>query len=134
MPIRYQRRIYRNDLKLRPTWYYLFGDNMAEEGYGGQAKEMRGEANAIGVPTKHAPSMAEHAFFTDGAKCTANVQARWASIFARVESLLDSGAIVVIPTDGLGTGLSQLPQRAPRLYRCLTNKIAEWETRYGRIP
>lgn len=133
MPIRYQRRIHRDDLRLHPSWYYLFGDNMQEEGYGGQAREMRGEPNAIGVPTKHAPSMAEHAFFTDGVNCTAKVQARWGDIFARIESLLHAGAIVVIPTDGLGTGLSQLPQRAPRLYQCLANKIVEWETRYGRI-
>src|SRR5687768_3383693 len=44
---------------------FLFGDNLAGRGYGGQAKEMRGEENAIGIPTKKAPSNNPNAFFTD---------------------------------------------------------------------
>ena len=37
---------------------------------------------------------------------------------------LEQGGIAVIPADGLGTGLSQLPQRAPLLFSFLENEIA----------
>jgi hypothetical protein len=47
------------------TTIFLFGDNMQRTGLGGQAKEMRNEPNAFGVPTKWKPTMQDDAFFTD---------------------------------------------------------------------
>ncbi len=44
--------IRREDVRAEPDKIFLFGDNLKESGYGGQAKEMRGEANARGIPTK----------------------------------------------------------------------------------
>lgn len=41
--------IKRQDLKSNPNTQYLFGDNLKRSGFGGQAKEMRGEPNAIGI-------------------------------------------------------------------------------------
>ena len=35
---------------------FLFGDNLARSGFGGQAAQMRAEPNAIGLPTKKLPS------------------------------------------------------------------------------
>ena len=50
-------------IRAHPCRLYGFGDNHLErKGYGGQARECRGEANAIGIPTKRAPSMRENAF------------------------------------------------------------------------
>jgi len=49
MPILYQDQIKRDDLRAHPDRIYLFGDNVARQGRGGQAKEMRGEPNALGI-------------------------------------------------------------------------------------
>ena len=60
----YQHRIYRSDLVENRECFYVFGDNLRREGLGGQAGEMRGEPNAIGVATKHAPGMDDDDFWT----------------------------------------------------------------------
>ena len=44
---------------------FLFGDNLAGKGFGGQAAAMRGEPNCVGIPTKKFPSNRDDAFFTD---------------------------------------------------------------------
>lgn len=121
MPAIRQKRIFRDDLLNNPKVLYLFGDNEKRAGLGGQAKEMRGEANALGVRTKAAPSMEESAFWSDSR----------ADLY---ESMIDEdlwrafdhvqrGGILVIPADGLGTGFSQLPERAPIVNRYLKNQI-----------
>jgi hypothetical protein len=63
MPVLRQKWITRDDLRANPNVLYLFGDNERREGLGGQAKEMRGEPNAIGVRTKASPSKHETAFW-----------------------------------------------------------------------
>jgi hypothetical protein len=111
MPVLRQHRIYRSDLKNNPTVMYLFGDNAQREGLGGQAGEMRFEHNAVGVRTKKSPSMDAAAFFNDD-----EVEANLAMIREDLNPVLlhlQNGGIVVIPSDGLGTGLSELPKRAP---------------------
>ena len=47
------------------TTVFVFGDNMERCGFGGQAAAMRGEPNAVGVPTKWAPGSAPADFFCD---------------------------------------------------------------------
>jgi hypothetical protein len=117
MPVIKQKRIFRVDLKANPDVLYLFGDNDKRFGMGGQAGEMRGEPNACGVRTKWRPDMLSNSFFTD-------------EIFEKVRDMIDAdldravarlrqGGIVVVPSDGLGTGLSELPTRAPRIAKYL---------------
>lgn len=91
---------------------YLFGDNCKRKGYGGQAKEMRDEPNAIGIATKNTPTSGSNSYFDDAdflANCRVIAKDFRAAFQAR-----DDGLIVIFPTDGLGTGLSELPTRAPR--------------------
>jgi len=102
MPIEFQQWI-----------IYVFGDNVQRSGLGGQAKEMRGEPNAIGVVTKWAPSMAARAFFDDTAACKVLVERD----LLRVQQALDHRRTVVVPADGIGTGLSRLSSCAPNLDR-----------------
>lgn len=123
MPLIFQHRVYRKDLKANPDVLYLFGDNLQRVGLGGQAREMRGEENAVGVATKRAPGMREGDFFSDADydEVTPIIyrdiyRARWHHL---------GGGAVVIPLDGLGTGLSELPQRAPRIYAYLTQEL-DW--------
>lgn len=66
MSFRYVKYITRQMMRAEPTTLFVFGDNLAQVGYGGQAKEMRGEPNAVGIPTKRKPSRtAPDEFFTD---------------------------------------------------------------------
>jgi hypothetical protein len=111
--VRYWPAILREKVQASASYGYvfLFGDNLQRRGNGGQALHMRGEPNAIGVPTKRAPSMHESAFFSDDdfdANCTA-IDAAFALIPADV-------TLIVIPSGGLGTGRAQLQQRAPRTW------------------
>lgn len=113
MPIKYIKFIDRAMLRAHPEARFVFGDNAKREGYGGQAREMRGEPNAIGVATKWRPDMEESSFFSDADGEAAIVIA---NDFADVITALNEGRDVYVPKDGLGTGLSQLPTRAPRTY------------------
>ena len=114
---------------------FVFGDNMERCGLGGQAGAMRGEPNAIGVPTKRAPGSAPDDFFRDTDLQDLAVRAAILGAFAVVNESLDAGRDVVIPTDGLGSGLSELPTRAPLIYAFIEDLIAQaakrasWQTR-----
>ena len=117
-----QKRIYRVDLRRNPEVIYLFGDNLAERGFGGQAGEMRGEPNAIGIPTKKLPTMNPDAFFTDE-----EFEDNCKYIDQAFEKIPKETRIVVIPSDGLGTGLAMLPNMAMRTHSYLQSKIKELE-------
>jgi len=114
-----QKWIMRDDLKNNPDVYFLFGDNTIRRGLGGQAKEMRGEPNAIGIATKMTPTSECNAYFDDMDVMT-NCRII-AKDFRKACQMRDMGHMIVIPADGLGTGLSELPQRAPE-----TNEFLEW--------
>lgn len=104
-----QKRIYRSDLQENPHVVYLFGDNLIQEGLGGQAGEMRGEPNAIGIPTKKAPNNRSESFFTDS-----EFKENCDAILAAFKKIPEGTKMLVIPSDGLGTGLSALPEVAPK--------------------
>lgn len=123
MPVVFQKFIYRADLKRNPDRLYLFGDNVMRRGFGGQAKEMRGEPNAIGVATKKAPHRGDDAYFTDD-----DYESNCRIISNDLEPAfqhLKSGGTVVIPESGLGTGLSMLPEKAPKTNEFLVRKLEE---------
>ncbi len=108
-----------------PNTIFLFGDNMQRTGFGGQAKEMRGEPNAFGVPTKWKPTMQEDAFFTDNDFIN-NKDVQKAIVFPFVLAynwMADKDNIVCLPEDGLGTGLSQLETRAPLILSAINLSI-----------
>lgn len=120
-----QKYIHREDLKANRHVLYLFGDNLARYGYGGQAAEMRGEPNAVGVATKNTPKRTPDAYFydTDFAENARIIANDLRKAFNHVRS----GGIVVIPLDGLGTGLSQLSSRAPKTNRFLLELLDKLE-------
>ena len=117
MPIKYQKHITRQDLKDNPDIKFVFGDNFEKEGLGGQAKEMRGEPNAVGIPTKRSPNMSEKAFLTD-----ADYAEWWAKSEKAILTLLMhhmEGGTVVWPLNDIGTGLADLPRRAPNIMKAI---------------
>ncbi len=113
--IRFQKHISRDEVQAHPQKRFVFGDNLQRVGLGGQARAMRGEVNAIGVATKRTPSMFEGAFFKD----------RPEEIYAvcldlkKIDDALREGRTIVVPSDGLGTGLSELPQRSPMIHEVI---------------
>lgn len=123
MPILRQHRIYRADLQANPAALYLFGDNDNRTGYGGQAAEMRDEENAVGVRTKWKPSMTPSSFFNDEDFDEIASMINQDLEPARVHLLV--GGIVVIPLDGLGTGLAGLRDKAPRVAAFLEEQLEE---------
>lgn len=113
MPLLFQHHIQRADLRRNPTALYVFGDNLQLTGKLGQALEMRGEPNAVGLPTKRFPSRQPHAYLLDQdfdfiiQACAPHIN--------KLRAHLSQHGIVVWPVDGIGTGLAQLFIRAPRI-------------------
>ena len=129
MPVERQKWITRADLRARPDVLFLFGDNNERKGYGGQAKEMRDEPNACGIRTKWRGGMSWADFFHDDQQ--GDVLQMIADDLTRPVTHLHQGGTVVIPTDGLGTGLSKLPETAPKIHAWLEQQIAKLETTFG---
>lgn len=125
--VRRVKFITREMIRADKTSTYLFGDNMTRTGYGGQAREMRGEPNVIGIPTKRAPSNDEWAFFSDNSLLDSDIARSIDEAFGKAEDLLLSGHDIVVPADGLGSGLAQLPTRAPLIYHVISSGIERLE-------
>ena len=128
MTICYAFRITRQMCRDNPEARFVFGDNEVRRGLGGQAKEMRGEPNAIGVATKWKPSLFDDAFFSDDDLRARDVLEHDLN---RVEEALAQNRLVVFPRDGIGTGLSQMDKRAPNLFYYLNLRISFMEAKYG---
>lgn len=106
------RYITRDIVRRHPDTLFVFGDNMQRAGYGGQAKQMRGEPNAVGIPTKWRPSNTDDAFFVDTDMFA--VQEAIDNAFAR---LINHKGPIVWPANGIGTGLANLKNRAPSIWQ-----------------
>jgi hypothetical protein len=121
------KNITRAMVQASPETLYVFGDNMLRRGLAGQAAAMRGEPNAVGVPTKWAPERHAWAYFTDDDRLNRDVYHAIHEAFDRMRIALAAGNNVVIPADGLGTGLADLPKRAPKLHSMIEAAIASLE-------
>ena len=121
-----QNLITRADVRDRRGALFVFGDNMQRKGYGGQARAMRGEPNAIGVPTKWAPDRRAKSYFSDAD--FDRVRDAIDDAFREIRRLQNQGLDVVLPADGLGTGLAELPRRAPRIHAYIEKHIASLDT------
>jgi hypothetical protein len=124
MPIVVVERYERSEIQANRQNLYVFGDNLARAGgapdasgwsnpRAGQAAACRNEPNAVGIPTKRAPSMREDAFFVDADldQVRPVIQAE----FRRLGDHLRAGGTVVLPSSGIGTDRAQLAERAPRI-------------------
>jgi hypothetical protein len=114
MPILVARHYTRADIRAHREWLYVFGDNVSTLGRGGQAKECRGEPNCVGIVTKWHPFTDAGSYFCDDD--LPKVRLRIQDEFRRLAAHLRTGGIVVWPQDGVGTGLAELPTRAPRIH------------------
>ena len=118
----YQKMIHREDCKRNPNILYLFGDNEKRSGMGGQAAEMRGEPNAIGIRTKRAPGREETDYWSDK-----NFDRNCGMIeedLSRVKAHLRRGGTVIIPSDGIGTNRADMEKRCPKTFNVLRQMLS----------
>ena len=115
--------ITRRVLRANPDVLFVFGDNLQGAGFGGQAAEMRGEPNAVGIPTKRAPRMTPDAFFSD--QDLPEVLQAFEEPFRRLRAHLEGGKDVIMPEAGIGTGFARLEQKAPAIHEALERHLRE---------
>lgn len=119
-----QHRIYRQDLKNNPTVLYIFGDNLERKGMGGQAAEMRGEPNAFGIATKRSISHSyPDDYFFDTQDDVRDIIINEFTRLHKILELRNTYKAICIPSDGIGTGLSRLPETAPNLLEFINDKL-----------
>ena len=113
--------ITRDKVKENPDVLYLFGDNLLRKGLGGQAKEMRGEPNTLGIVSKKYPSNNKDSFYTDDDFYS------WLEVFsADIKNLaerINSGQYKAIVIPQIGVGLADLPNKAPRIWKYLKTTL-----------
>jgi len=127
----YQKFIQRSDLLKFRKVIYVFGDNDCRKGYGGQAKEMRGESNSIGIRVKKRPSNDITAYYTDK-EYKDNIK-KINEDFARVKLCIEWANVIVIPSDGIGTGLARLEEFAPKTLKYIQRYIKNLERVYNEF-
>ena len=118
--------ITREYVRANPEKVFLFGDNLVRIGSGGQAGAMRGEPNAFGVATKVGPGPQDEDFFSD-ADFRLISFVIGGDIRLAVEKAKTLSGVIVIPEDGLGTGLAELDKRAPNIFTDLNNRLTRIE-------
>ena len=107
----------RTHIGLVPEILVIFGDNVLEKGYGGQAKACRDMPNVLGIPTKWAPAQTEDAYFhdDDAGEMNKTIKAR----FELARDALLRGQDVAYPFYGVGSGRALLESRAPLIMGCI---------------
>lgn len=105
-----------------PYKLFVFGDNLHRTGKGGQAV-IRDLLNTFGIATKASPGVQDWDYFSDELKTLSY-------IFKDITSLVclcqyKRYKFVVFPKDGLGTGLSEMPKRAPESYKIMVQCLNE---------
>lgn len=106
-----------------PYDIFVFGDNMERRGMGGQAKECRGLVNTVGIPTKWRPGSDPADFFKDSDFNF--VSSVILGDFVKLTIYRQQGFNVWWPSAGVGTGLSRLPEKAPKIYEYIQFQYQE---------
>lgn len=104
--------------KDNPRKLYIYGDNQAGWGKGGQAI-IRDEPNTFGISTKYSPSQ----YYTDD-----RFEENSDYLIKEIDELfflLKNYDVLVFPKYGLGTGLSQMQKYAPKSFIFLCEVLLE---------
>ena len=109
--------------KDNPSLLFVYGDNLLRRGKAGQAC-IRDEPNTFGIATKVWPSTTRGSYFSDSNEAHSfHMVNDIHKLHALLRSPDHTYTHVVFPAAGLGTGLSQLPSRAPRTYEMLKHEL-----------
>tara|TARA_X000000950_G_C13494255_1_gene489075 strand:+ start:144 stop:548 length:405 start_codon:yes stop_codon:yes gene_type:complete len=110
------------DTRENPNYLFVFGDNDIKKGKKGQAV-IRDEPNALGIPTKKFPSFNISSFYYDS-EFEDNKKKIDLAINNIIKNFMKKKYTrLVIPSNGLGTGLSKLNIKAPKTFKYLESKI-----------
>ncbi|MBA42706.1 MAG: hypothetical protein CMF62_01685 [Magnetococcales bacterium] len=104
------------DCERESTALFIFGDNTIRVGSGGQAI-IRHCDNSFGIPTKTTPGYNDEAYFNDN-----NLRENIKIFKEDINKLLKISRNydkIYFPLDGLGTGLSDLQNKAPKTLKAL---------------
>ena len=115
-----------NDVTDNPDWLFVYGDNDVGMGKGGQAI-IRDLSNTIGIPTKKYPSYNPSSYYTD-AEYKKNV-AKIDYAIEKIIILSKKYKYVILPEDGFGTGLADLPKKAPKTFDYLVKAVDSLKTK-----
>ena len=118
------------DARKNPNHIFLFGDNDRRTGKRGQAV-IRGEPNAFGIRTKHKPATSASSYFSDE-RYEKNVKMMKDDFVKAIEAVSWNGTLV-LPRDGLGTGLADLPNKAPQTFAWL-QQLSEMLNTFATNP
>ena len=99
---------------------FIFGDNTIQIGKAGQAV-IRGLSNSFGIPTKWFPSTEDNAYFDD--KDYDKIEKVLNDKFNELLEYSKQYNDIIFPKMGLGTGLSELPTRAPKVFKLLNDLL-----------
>lgn len=108
------------DVIAHPDYLFVFGDNDVQCGKGGQAI-IRGQSNAIGIPTKKYPNNYISSFYTDD-----ELELNKSKIIAACNEIIRIAphyTYIIMPQNGFGTGLADLQNKAPQTLQFLNNAI-----------
>jgi hypothetical protein len=101
---------------------FIFGDNDVKEGLGGQAV-IRNCPNAYGIPTKKLPNNSPSSFYSDD-----DYEENCEKIINAIKLIVQKSADyqeIIFPSDGFGTGLARLAEKAPKTFAFMENVIDE---------
>jgi len=103
---------------------YIFGDNLIRIGSGGQAI-IRSERNVFGLPTKIFPLNSPQSYLHDyDQESYLYVTKFYCNVFMKLDKLSTGYKKVVFPAAGLGTGLSRMPEHAPKLLKYIDFRVS----------
>jgi hypothetical protein len=109
-----------DDVVNSPDKIFVYGDNNARIGKGGQAI-IRDLPNTIGLRTKKGPSNKPAAFYSDSDFET-NIRYIREDVLL-IKSKLLEGKTIVFSNGGYGTGLAKLPETAPKTFNFLYDML-----------
>jgi hypothetical protein len=119
----YMDKITRCYVNFHLQYIFVFGDNDARTGFGGQAKEMRGALNAIGIRVKKLPSMQPGSFYTDN-EFDENCRKLQEDLDKFDDYARDCRYhAIVFPKNGIGTGMAKLSVTAPKTWNFLVEEL-----------
>ena len=126
MTLIYQKFIKRVDLQSNRSAIYVFGDNYDRVGLGGQAAEMRGEPNALGIVNKRRPDYNDGCFLTD------KDYEKWLQVHEPIFKLMmNFNGTIIWPADGIGTGLAELDKHAPKIFNQIQLFLSQLEKKHA---
>ena len=102
---------------------YVYGDNLKRVGKGGQAA-IRDSFNSYGIATKRLPTMDVNAFFSDQPDEARALYEDIYNLLVTFRKFDDAFDTIVLPADGLGTGLSQMPVKSPILFNWMNDTLS----------